>query len=188
MALLSKREPSSTPRQREILGLLARGGSNKEIAEKLGITEQGVKSHISRMLARHGATNRTELVAVTRAWTVGDAAEYAGVRMVASRMREDIGGDEHDERDGGHPPGAEIIGRSELSARVSRLSADAGSDVRVAIERLRKVVVELNIAIDLARELPVDATARGIVNAVRKRASEAERQLAALEQALTARA
>ena len=57
-----------TDRQAEILDLVGRGLANKEIAFTLGISEQGVKDHVSHLLSRFGVTNRGELggVATTR--------------------------------------------------------------------------------------------------------------------------
>ena len=54
-----------TARQHVILRSVARGKTNKDIAAELGISEQGVKVHISRLLERYGAENRVELVSVT---------------------------------------------------------------------------------------------------------------------------
>ena len=180
MALLLRDRLLVTPRQREILGYLARGDSNKEIADQLGITEQGVKSHISRMLARHGATNRTELVAITQAWAASDTHEIPAIREAVTRMRGNV--DRH--REDGNGRGGKVIDMGQLSARSRRLSDDA-TDVTERIERLRKIVGELNVAIELARELPASSSARGLANAVRKRAAEADKQLAALERALS---
>ena len=52
-----------TERQRQILALVRRGLTNKEIAEELGITEDGVKAHLSRLFLRFAVTNRVELLA-----------------------------------------------------------------------------------------------------------------------------
>lgn len=41
-----------TPREREILGYMAQGHTNKQIAEKLGISEAAVKSHITAILLK----------------------------------------------------------------------------------------------------------------------------------------
>ncbi|MDP8948993.1 MAG: response regulator transcription factor, partial [Actinomycetota bacterium] len=49
-----------TPRELEVLTLLARGLKNSEIAAKLFISERTVKFHVSSILARLGAENRTE--------------------------------------------------------------------------------------------------------------------------------
>ena len=53
-----------TARQKEVLKLLATGLLNKEIADQLDIAERTVKFHVSEILAKLGAGNRTEAVAV----------------------------------------------------------------------------------------------------------------------------
>jgi DNA-binding NarL/FixJ family response regulator len=58
-----------TPREHEVLGLLAHGKGNKEIAATLGVTERTVKFHVSAIFTKLGVTNRTE--AVTRAVYTG---------------------------------------------------------------------------------------------------------------------
>jgi|SRR5947207_1716707 len=52
-----------TEREREVLGLLAQGMPNKEIASHLIISERTVKFHVSSIMSKLGATNRTEAVA-----------------------------------------------------------------------------------------------------------------------------
>lgn len=59
-------------RAADVLALLTRGATNAEIADKLGISTETVKDHVSRLLRTLGARNRTELVA--RAQAVGLAA------------------------------------------------------------------------------------------------------------------
>jgi len=49
-----------TPREREVLALLARGFANKRIAVELGIAEKTVKTHVSNVLAKLGVSDRTQ--------------------------------------------------------------------------------------------------------------------------------
>ena len=53
-----------TARQKEVLKLIATGLLNKEIADRLYISERTVKFHVSEILAKLGAGNRTEAVAI----------------------------------------------------------------------------------------------------------------------------
>ena len=53
-----------TPRQSEVLLLIARGPSNTEIESELGITRATCRSHITALLARLGARDRAQLVIV----------------------------------------------------------------------------------------------------------------------------
>jgi DNA-binding NarL/FixJ family response regulator len=48
-------------RQRQVLGFLAVGSSNREIAEELGLTERTVKAHVAELLRKIGAPNRIAL-------------------------------------------------------------------------------------------------------------------------------
>jgi two-component system, NarL family, response regulator YdfI len=51
-----------TPREIEVLRMMAEGLGNKEIAVRLGISDHTVKFHISSILAKVGASSRTEAV------------------------------------------------------------------------------------------------------------------------------
>ena len=63
------REPdvALTPRELDVLALIAEGASNKEIARKLGISVHTVKFHIASLLDKLDAEGRTEAVARTGA-------------------------------------------------------------------------------------------------------------------------
>jgi DNA-binding NarL/FixJ family response regulator len=53
-----------TPREVEVLGLVAKGLANKEIAGKLGTASGTVKMHIQNILAKLGASDRTHAVTI----------------------------------------------------------------------------------------------------------------------------
>lgn len=51
-----------TPRELEILELIAQGLSNKEIAARVSVSENTVKTHSSRVFEKLGARRRTQAV------------------------------------------------------------------------------------------------------------------------------
>lgn len=55
-----------TQREQEFIPLLARGASNKEIANQFCLSEQTVKNHLYRMKQKVGAANRTAIVHLCR--------------------------------------------------------------------------------------------------------------------------
>lgn len=55
-----------SPRELEILSLIAMGASNKDIADKLVISEGTVKTHVKHILSKLGAQNRTDAIAKAR--------------------------------------------------------------------------------------------------------------------------
>ena len=55
-----KSMPEMSQRQLEILNLVAKGFSNKEIADVLGVSLETVKDHIKKILLKMGADSRTE--------------------------------------------------------------------------------------------------------------------------------
>ena len=64
LALLPQRTPAApttnlTPREREVLSLVAVGLPNKTIARRLGISEKTVKTHLTRIFATLGVYDRT---------------------------------------------------------------------------------------------------------------------------------
>ena len=53
-----------TPREIDVLRLIAEGNSNKEIAGKLSLTEETVKGHVKNILAKLGVNDRTHAVTI----------------------------------------------------------------------------------------------------------------------------
>jgi two-component system nitrate/nitrite response regulator NarL len=50
-----------TRRQQQVLALVATGGTNREVAQKLFVSEETVKHHITKILDKTGMSSRLEL-------------------------------------------------------------------------------------------------------------------------------
>jgi two-component system nitrate/nitrite response regulator NarL len=57
--------PIPSSRERDVLSLVARGLSNKQIAEELGFSEPAVKAALQRLFKKFGVGSRAQLVAVS---------------------------------------------------------------------------------------------------------------------------
>jgi DNA-binding CsgD family transcriptional regulator len=82
-----------TPREHEVLGLVRLGLTNEEIAERLGITLDGAKYHVSQILSKLGVATREEAAALTaeperRRWwaALPLAAKAAGAALVVAAV------------------------------------------------------------------------------------------------------
>ncbi|MCZ2803985.1 response regulator transcription factor [Modestobacter sp. VKM Ac-2983] len=56
-----------TPRETEVLALVAQGRTNRQIGAELFISEKTASVHVSNILAKLGASGRTEAVALAAA-------------------------------------------------------------------------------------------------------------------------
>jgi DNA-binding NarL/FixJ family response regulator len=70
-SMLAQGIRSLTGRELEVLKLVMRGLQNKEIAHELVVTERTVKFHVSSILMKLGAGNRTEAVAIATKYGLG---------------------------------------------------------------------------------------------------------------------
>src|SRR5256885_13203829 len=146
-----------TPKQHLILRSVARGRTNKDIADELGISEQGVKVHISRLLERYGAENRVELVSLARAWPEADAKAYAelsgniaGIRAGLNKRFQDATA--FGERREGNGHVAAPAPRVERNGHAGH----AGTDLAAQVRSLRDALGQIDVALHLARQLPAD--------------------------------
>ena len=55
-----------TSRELELLPLIAAGLRNREVASRLGISEQTIRNHLTNIYRKLGTTNRTEMTAEAR--------------------------------------------------------------------------------------------------------------------------
>jgi DNA-binding NarL/FixJ family response regulator len=57
-------DESLTPREIDVLRLIAGGNANKAIAARLSLTEETIKGHVKNILAKLGASDRTHAVTI----------------------------------------------------------------------------------------------------------------------------
>jgi len=65
--------PALSPRQRTIVGLIARGLPDKQIAKELGVTRRTVRTQLERLYRRHGIHSKPQAVALLLALATGGA-------------------------------------------------------------------------------------------------------------------
>lgn len=63
---LSRRvtDEALSPREVEVLGEVAAGGANKQVADRLGVSEETVKTHMKNILVKLGASDRLQAVVI----------------------------------------------------------------------------------------------------------------------------
>lgn len=149
-----------TPRQRDVVALVRRGLSNSEVAGELGITEDGVKAHLSRLFLRYDVSNRVALLAA-------------------------LDGSGH-----GPLPGPRPLGELRAAARDARDFSDSldlvtGDRVREKLSAVRDALSALDVALELVRDLPAETTGP-VLDALRKRVVAAIASLDAVQTANTA--
>jgi DNA-binding NarL/FixJ family response regulator len=66
-----------TPREREILGLLAEGMDNREVAARLHVSYSTVRSHVRHVLGKLGARSKLEAVVRAAEWGLPDEHRYS---------------------------------------------------------------------------------------------------------------
>jgi DNA-binding CsgD family transcriptional regulator len=166
-----------TPRQEVILRNVARGKTNKDIAAELGISEQGVKVHVSRLLERYGAENRVELVSITRAWPDADRNGLADLSGDIAGIRAGLNQTFQDATAFGKSNGTNGNGHTVSSVPLpTNGHAGITSDLAAEVRSLREVLTEINVALKLAREMSSTADVGPIVDAIRTRVGAALEQ------------
>jgi two-component system, NarL family, nitrate/nitrite response regulator NarL len=83
---LAQADSTLTGREREVLALIDRGLSNKEIAQRLNIEVATVKNHVHNLLGKLGATSRAEAAANLRRSGPTRAARSALSEQLSGRM------------------------------------------------------------------------------------------------------
>jgi DNA-binding CsgD family transcriptional regulator len=71
-----------SPREGDVLALMARGFTNKEVARVLVVAEDTIKGHVTQILSKLDATNRTQAVAIWRTMPDGRDAEDLAAGLI----------------------------------------------------------------------------------------------------------
>lgn len=133
-----------TSRQAEVVALLRRGDTNKEIAAHLGISDDAVKAHLSRLYVRFGVSNRVALLNALDTEPARPplvlASDLGELRSIAGHLRDS-------------------------SVHAGRVGPD-GADG--PLESLRHALAAIDAALDLVNDLP-DETKGQVIEAVRRR-------------------
>jgi len=87
------RDNQLSPRQLQVLALVAMGWSDKEIARSLGLSVTTIKTHLSRMYRHHGFRNRAQAAAALRDRAQAAAAFELPLMLASSTVGGKYGGD-----------------------------------------------------------------------------------------------
>lgn len=131
-----------------VVAHVRQGYSNREIGEKLGISEDGVKAHLSRLYLRYAVTNRIELIA-----TVDESAGRTAT-LVSSPPE---------------PPRARANG---TAARAPMLATSGPAAAVAKLSAVRDALIAVDAALGLVSELPPETT-EAMIGAVQRRLGEA---------------
>ena len=140
------RTPQLTERQRMVVAHVRQGYSNREIGEKLGISEDGVKAHLARLYLRYGVTNRVELI-TTVDETAGHPSAVVSTPTEISRARVTL---------------TRTAGRTTLETSASAVAAAA------KLTAVREALLAVDAALGLISELPPETT-DPMISAVKRR-------------------
>lgn len=140
------RTPQLTERQRMVVAHVRQGYSNREIGEKLGISEDGVKAHLSRLYLRYGVTNRVELLTAVDE-NAGQSSAVLPPPSDTSRARVTL---------------IRTPARTPVETSASGLAAAA------KLTAVREALLAVDAALGLVSELPPETT-EPMISAVKRR-------------------
>jgi DNA-binding CsgD family transcriptional regulator len=149
--LLNRASPSVlTPRQKRVLEHLRKGLTNREIGDELGISEDGVKAHLSRLFLRFGVSNRVELLAAVEMDPVGDRASALDAELGSLRA---------------------IAGRANATTGAMNPTRN-GNGLEATLSAVRQALASVDAALGIVSDLPPETTGP-VVAAVRRRLAAA---------------
>lgn len=129
-----------------VVAHVRQGYSNREIGEKLAISEDGVKAHLSRLYLRYGVTNRVELIT-----TVDETAGQTSATVPP-------------------PPGTPRVRLIRTPGRAPVVEPSASSIAAAAakLNAVREALLAVDAALGLVNDLPPETT-EPMISAVKRR-------------------
>jgi DNA-binding CsgD family transcriptional regulator len=155
------RIPQLTERQRVVVAHVRQGYSNREIGDKLAISEDGVKAHLSRLYLRFGVTNRIELLA--------SVDETVGLPVAVSRVP--------------NATNARADGTAARATPVALSTPEAATAV-AKLAAVRDALTAVDAALGLVGELPPETT-EPMIDAIKRRLGSAIAALDEVQRAVT---